>query len=184
MIIKNIKRILSLFLLFIFSSAHIVSYAYDSFFVSFDTNTAINTSIIFLPKTQITPLKVLSNKYDFFDGSHTIIHIKGLNTTAGKLNFLTNYKGIFIKSEDIGSIETFLKQNKKSTKPEQKYIFTSYFWIKNDKKEKDIIKNIQLLWWEEIVSFKNSFLSQFVLSQIDIPYYGRGPPYIISLIKI
>lgn len=183
MIIQTIKKFLAIFIIFAIWFFQVLGYTYDNLFVSYNSNSWLNTYILHskIDKTKIT---TQTKNYKFLDGSYTMVSLKWLNITKNKLDFLTNYNWII----SYNSEESFLNQiksSKKDSSPIREYVVTSNNNSKNKNKEK-------VLNQEETFAFNNFkllkdyvTLKSFKLTNKPELHYGvRAPPYIISLTMI
>lgn len=180
------KKLLSIFIVFCIVFTQIISYFYDSFFVSYDiikTNLNNNLSVNIANKN-ISNLNYQELYSHNSDNSITKITIKWLKITQSKLNFITNNKGLFTFNSKNNSNKNLLTNNNSSKNP-VKYYITSLVNNLKSKNDKILTNNkIEFL----LLSFfeiEEKFIEKFFFKKEFLTMFdSQAPPYIISLTKV
>lgn len=172
-----IKKIIAIWLVWLLSFLQIISYTYDSFFVSYDTTSAVNIYRVDIDSKNHQIIHTFSNQYNFFDGSKTIISLQWFYTTQAKIDFITNYEWLFLSNNN----DNFLQKNNVDTTAKKISVLSILIGWGKDKKEKYIFsfKNFDIK--RSDFSFEQILKESFVVKEIWHFYLSRGPPYIISI---
>lgn len=175
------KKLLSVFFVFLLSIFPIIGVTYDYFIDSYDISKTNNTNIIYVSKANSTLLNSLSGTYSFSDGSKVSVTLQWLKITQSKIDFITNYQWFFIE-KIVTNSDTNLQKAKNTHIPTQNLLLTwAVSWKKSSKEKMFFNQEMTFLDAKNII-FHFNFMEYNVFIQKHFePYSLRWPPNIISL---
>lgn len=177
------KKIISFILILTLWFFHIIGYAYDAFFVSYNLNKTQNSAnLLYVKKSDNIKINTYKNTFLNNDWSKTIVEIKWLNISLNHLNFLT--KGIWLFVFDNNSKDVKIENKNKDLTPFKEFVFTSNNNLTKKAKEKNIFDNY-IFDSFDLFNSENIFLVSFIChKKQEKSIFLRWPPYIISLTMI